>query len=72
MRYIKLSKYREHYFEEDSRPDIRTLRRWIDDGILAGKKMRGQYFVDLHAQEGTGQAPRPNSALARKTLEAMQ
>lgn len=50
MRLITLSKFRETYFETGSQPTTRTLRRWADDGDLAGVvRMGDRYYVDRDA-----------------------
>lgn len=44
MALIKLSKYRQEQFEHP-RPAINTLKKWIDNGDLKGKKIGTMYFV---------------------------
>ena len=44
---IKLAKYREERFVEGSRPSVSTLRRWIENGKLPGKKIGGQTYVEI-------------------------
>lgn len=43
---MKLSIYRKKYFEKDSMPAINTLKKWVDSGKIAGKKIGSMYFVD--------------------------
>jgi len=44
MKLIKLSKYRQTEFD-DPKPAINTLKKWIDNGDLKGKKIGTMYFV---------------------------
>lgn len=48
MALMSLAQYREMAFEEGSRPDIRTLRRWLELGKLPiyGKRIGKKYYVD--------------------------
>lgn len=34
------------------RPAPSSVRRWIEDGELPGKKIGGRYFVDIDAEQG--------------------
>jgi len=47
MKLIKASQFRARYFEKGSEPDIKTLKKWIDDGEIPGKVMGSIYYVDL-------------------------
>lgn len=51
IRYVPLSKYREHAYPPDCRPDCRTLRRRIDRGELPGKLEGHRYYVRV---DGSG------------------
>jgi hypothetical protein len=44
--WIKLRDYRERYFEGHP-PSINTLKKLINSGELAGRKMGRVYFVDI-------------------------
>lgn len=51
MKLMKLEKYAKITFTEDSCPDIRTLRKWINKNKLPGKKIGSSYFVDIDADQ---------------------
>lgn len=41
------SKWAEQEFTSDSRPCQQTIYKWIDEGIVPGRKMNNAYYVDL-------------------------
>lgn len=43
---MTIKEYRETRFSPGSRPDPRTVRRWIDSGALYGEKIGGTYYVE--------------------------
>lgn len=47
MKLMKATQFRTRYFEKGSEPDIKTLKKWIDDGDIPGKVMGSIYYVDL-------------------------
>ena len=50
----KLSSFIEDEFEEGEAPTKKTLRKAIDNGVLAGKRVGTQYFVDMQKFNSTG------------------
>jgi hypothetical protein len=50
---MKITDYRERRFAEGSAPDLRTLKRLIDEAELAGKRIGRNYYVlvDEHLNE---------------------
>jgi len=46
MPLMRVSKYREHKFAPDSRPSITTIKKWIQNGDIAGEIIGGNYFVN--------------------------
>lgn len=46
---MALSEFREKHYIGDRRPCVNTLKRWIDDGELAGERRGGRYFVLVNA-----------------------
>jgi predicted dehydrogenase len=50
---MKITDYREQRFARSSAPDLRTLKRLIDNGELAGKRLGKIYYieVDKHLNE---------------------
>ena len=49
IHFVPLSKYREHAYPPGARPDVRTLRRRIDNGELPGKLEGKRYYVRVDA-----------------------
>lgn len=47
---MKITDYREQRFALGSAPDLRTLKRLIDDGELAGKRLGKIYYVEVDKQ----------------------
>jgi len=47
VKLMKATQFRTRYFEKGSEPDIKTLKKWIDDGDIPGKVMGSIYYVDL-------------------------
>ena len=45
MALQKLSVFRNS-FEKSSRPQIRTIIKWINSGEIYGRKIGGNYYVD--------------------------
>jgi len=54
MNLIKLDQFRKEYFAPGSQPDIRTLKKYINEGALPGKKIGKLYYVDTDSLEFTG------------------
>ncbi|MGB0662828.1 MAG: DNA-binding protein [Pontibacterium sp.] len=50
---MKVSAYRNKYFEEGSAPSRSTVRRWIDNGELPGEVIGGNYYVNVAKVEQT-------------------
>ena len=44
---ITVSEYRNKRFSKKSRPDARTVRKWINDGVIKGKKIDKTYYVEV-------------------------
>lgn len=47
---ISITDYREQRFFNGSAPDLRTLKRLIDEGELSGKRIGKKYFVLVDEQ----------------------
>jgi hypothetical protein len=56
MRFVKLAEFRRRYFEAESAPSERTLRRQVEAGELPGRRMGKLYYVDLHKWLAEGDA----------------
>jgi len=53
MALAKLTEFRKRIYEEGSRPDMRTLRRWVNDGkIQGGIHDATGYWVDMDVYNG--------------------
>ncbi len=52
---ISISAFRKQYFKEGSAPSQTTVRRWIQNGAIAGRVVTGSerpaYYVDADAWE---------------------
>lgn len=46
MKLMTLKEWADKTFTEQSRPDIKTLHRWIRDGHLAVRVIGRNYYVD--------------------------
>lgn len=46
LRLMSIPKWLERHFEPGSAPDEVTVRRWLRDGKLPGRKVGGTWFVD--------------------------
>lgn len=49
---MKASKWSIREFEKGSIPDTRTIKRWIEDGILKGKVVDGYVWVSSSEKWG--------------------
>ena len=66
MLFMRIEEYQLKHFSPDSRPSIRTLRNWVQNGSIPGKRQGKYYFVDLEKlQVLTGQK------LADKVLQKL-
>jgi hypothetical protein len=48
-RLIEVSEYRALRYA-GGKPSLQLLKKWIEDGIVAGELKGGMYFVDLHTE----------------------
>lgn len=48
MKLLAAGKWLQKYFDDTSRPSVATLRRWLRDGKIPGKKVGGTWFIDEH------------------------
>lgn len=65
QRLKKLSLFQAEHFEPGSAPTMKTLRTWVDDGTLPGRKIGGMYYIDMAKYEAT-----TGNALVDKVLKA--
>jgi hypothetical protein len=56
VKLLKLAKFRAEYFVEGSAPTMATLRKGIESGTIPGKKIGGEYYVDVQSLHKTGNA----------------
>lgn len=64
MNLMKATKFRTEYFAKGSEPDMKTLKKCIDDGELPGRRIGTIYYVDLDRLE------KSNNPLVNKVLAA--
>jgi len=48
MKLLTADKWLQKYFDDNSRPSVATLQRWLRDGKIPGKKVGGTWFIDEH------------------------
>ena len=46
MSLIKAKLWIERDFSEDSRPHLKTVRRWFDKGLLNGQLVENHLYID--------------------------
>lgn len=51
---MKISTFADEYFAKGNAPDIRTIRRLIEEGKLAGQRIGERYYVDVSKMNKTG------------------
>lgn len=49
MNLIYPATFAARHFDEAARPDPRTIRRWVRDGLLPGREIAGRCYVDEEA-----------------------
>ncbi|HEE9631261.1 hypothetical protein AB4P17_09790 [Escherichia coli] len=64
---MKASQWSRREFTHDSIPDNRTIRRWIENGLLAGRVVDGSIFV--YDSEKWGVSSVVNSAVLQLIRE---
>jgi hypothetical protein len=64
MKLMKATRFRTRYFEKGSQPDMKTIKKWIDDGEVPGQVMGAIYYVDLDRLKVS------NNPLVNKVLAA--
>lgn len=63
MKLMKVSEFRRTYFTEGSIPDVKTIKKAIDNGELVGQTIGNMYYVDVD-RLGTSNNPLVNKVLA--------
>lgn len=51
--YMSSREYRIKYFSEESRPTEITIRNWIRNNEIEGRKIGGKYYVLLNEDKQT-------------------
>jgi hypothetical protein len=64
MHLMTPQQWAEKYFDDASRPSEVTLRRWLNDGKVPGRKVGGTWYVDEHAWIANG------NELVQRVLDA--
>jgi hypothetical protein len=64
MHLMTPQQWAEKYFDEGSRPSEVTLRRWLNEGKVPGRKVGGTWYVDEHAWIANG------NELVQRVLDA--
>jgi hypothetical protein len=64
MHLMTPHQWAQKYFDPDSCPSEVTLRRWLTQGKIPGRKVGGSWYVDDHAWLADG------DELVRQVLDA--
>lgn len=51
MKFMRIDKYLQFRYTDDSRPSKRTIIQHIRDGLLPGRKQGKFYYIDIEAEE---------------------
>ena len=54
--YMSSREFRNKYFSEESRPTEMTIRNWIRNNKIEGRKIGGMYYVLINEEKTTTQA----------------
>ncbi|HEY9255775.1 MAG TPA: hypothetical protein VIP30_14700 [Stenotrophomonas sp.] len=54
MLLMTVSAWSAKYFAPGSAPAELTIRRWLQNGVLPGRKVGGNWYVDDHAWAAGG------------------
>ncbi len=54
MKLITIDNWRNKEFDQGSAPAELTVRRWLRDEKLPGKKIGGTWYIDLHKWQADG------------------
>ena len=57
---MSAKEFREIYFTPNSRPSIETIKNWINNGSLSGKKYGRLYFVVTDDSKETERITKPD------------
>lgn len=49
MKLITITAWLGKHFAEEGAPEEVTVRRWLRDGVLQGRKIGGMWFIDEDA-----------------------
>ena len=51
MKLLTAKVFAERYFDPQCKPDVRTVRAWVEKGNVAGKLVNQHVYVDAEAWE---------------------
>lgn len=54
MKLMSIKTFQDKYFEKSDAPTTATVKKWIEDGTITGRKIGGKYFINVNAFELTG------------------
>lgn len=53
MKLMSIKGFQNQYFAKGEAPALNTIKRWIEQGTIDGRKVGGKYFVNVQAFELT-------------------
>jgi hypothetical protein len=66
---MAVSEYRKKRFAGRKKPSEKTIKRWIVDGYLPGKKIGGRYYVEVTLETQLTGNPLADAAILRLMTE---
>ena len=70
MRLMSAKRFAAKYFDEGEGPDKRTVKAWVEKGIIAGRMVGTHAYVDADAWEQSTGNPLADKILNRPQLPA--
>ena len=59
---MRVDDFRREFFVEQSRPDARTVRHWLETDVLVGRRIGKTWYVDI------GPTEKPVSPLVQRIM----
>lgn len=59
---LTVPQFQKKHFEPGSEPSLRTVKRWIDQGLIVGEKIGGTWYIEANSFRA------PNKQLVQRVL----